>query len=364
LASKIEAARFFQHQPFTLVPVPMKKNIATLSWWIIVLIGIPTGMFLGRPFLVTFFIAIILAMVLSPVMDWLIKKGLGRGWAVLVSTFLVVLFFAALAGLLTYQVSLIAQDIPRMQQKATELLSQVQSFIQAKTGMAPAIQMDKIQEQVAKLGSLGMTIFGSFTNTITNFFLMFVYLVLLLSHRQKIQKFIISCVEPEDKQRAYQLIFKARDTASKYIWGMLKDVTAMAIVYAIGFMIGGIKHGILLAIIAAVFSFLPYIGNLIGGGTAALIAMISGEPSSFLIVVGVMTAAQLIENYTLSPFLVGNAVGLNPFFSIVSIIIISMIWGIGGAIIALPLTGVIRVALQFSPHTLPMAELMGDDDAS
>ena len=193
---------------------------------------------------------------------------------------------------------------------------------------------------------------------------MYVYVVLLLSHRDKIQKFIISCVEPEDKQRAYETIYKARKKASHYIWGMLKDITAMAVVYAIGFMIGGIKHAILLAIIAAVFSFLPYIGNLIGGGTAAVIAMISGEPSSFLIVVGVMTVAQLIENYTLSPFLVGDAVGLNPFFSIVSIIMISMVWGIGGAIIALPLMGVLRVALQFSPHTLPLAKLLGDDGES
>lgn len=363
-ASKIEAARFFQHQPFILTLVLVKKNIATLSWWIIVLVGIPAGMYLGRPFLVTFFIAIILAMVLSPVMDWLIKKGLGRGWAVLACTLIVVLFFTVLGGLLTYQVNLIAKDLPRMEEKTTELLKQVQSYIQAKTGMEPDMQIDKVKEQLAQLGSLGMVVFGSLTNTLTNFFLMYVYVVLLLSHRDKIQKFIISCVKPEDKQRAYETIFKARNTASKYIWGMLKDVTAMAVVYAIGFMIGGIKHAILLAIIAAVFSFLPYIGNLIGGGTAAVLAMVSGEPSSFLIVVGVMTVAQIIENYTLSPFLVGDAVGLNPFFSIVSIIMISMIWGIGGAIIALPLTGVIRVALQFSPHTLPMAKLMGDNNES
>lgn len=342
----------------------MKERIATLSQWIIVLIGIPAAMYLGRPFLVTFFIAIILAMVLSPVMDWFIKKGLGRGWAVVACTVILLLFFTALAGLLSYQISLISKDLPRMQDKVTELLNQAQSYIQTQTGMEPDMQVDKIQEQVAQLGSVGMTIFGSFTNTVTNFFLMYVYVVLLLSHRDKIQNFIISCVKQEDKERAYETIFKARKKASHYIWGMLKDVTAMAIVYAIGFMIGGIKHAILLAIIAAVFSFLPYIGNLIGGGTAALIAMVSGEPSSFLIVVGVMTVAQLIENYTLSPFLVGNAVGLNPFFSIVSIIMISMVWGIGGAIIALPLTGVLRVVLQFSPYTLPLAKLLGDDDES
>ncbi|GHB80303.1 AI-2E family transporter [Persicitalea jodogahamensis] len=339
----------------------MKENIATFSRWIIVLIGVPAAMFLGKTFLVTFFVSIVLAMVFSPVMDWLMDKGLGKGWAVMVSTLILILFFAGMAGLLYFQMSLMSEDLPRMEQKAMDIFDKAQSFVNQKFGVTPKEQTEKVSQVASRMGTYAAAFFGSFTSTITNFILMFVYFVLLLSHRTEIEKFIVRSVDPDKKQKAHKLIYEARDTASMYVWGMLKDISALAVVYAIGFLIGGIKYSILLAVIAALFSFLPYIGNIIGGGLAAILAMLSGDPSSFLIVVGVMTLAQIIENYALSPFLVGNAVGLNPMFSIVSIIVFGAVWGIGGAIIALPLTGIIRVAFKLSPHTQPMVDLMGED---
>lgn len=339
----------------------MKENIATVSRWVIALVGIPAAMFLGKSFLVTFFVAVVLAMVFSPIKDWLIAKGFGRSWAVASCTLLLLLFFVGLGGLLYYQMSLLAQDLPQMEQKASQLFTQGQQFVDQKFGIPPSKQTEKASELAGQLGSYAAAFFGSFTSTLTSFLLMFVYFVLLLSHRREIEIFIIRCVEPGRKELAHDLIYQARDTASQYIWGMLKDIAALAVVYMIGFLIGGIKYPVLLAVIAALFSFLPYIGNIIGGGLAAILAVLSGEPSSFLIVVGVMTVAQLVENYALSPFLVGNAVGLNPLFSIVSIIVLGGIWGLGGAIIALPLTGILRVAFKYSPHTLPVVELMGDD---
>ncbi len=339
----------------------MKENIAAVSRWVIVLVGIPAAMFLGRSFLVTFFIAIVVAMVFSPVKDWLIAKGLSRGWAVAACTLLLLLFFVGLGGLLYYQMSLLSQDLPQMEQKATNLFDQAQQFVDQKFGIPASEQSKKVSQAAGQLASYATAFFGSFTNTVANFLLMFVYFVLLLSHRREIEIFIIRCVEPGRKELAHDLIYQARDTASKYVWGMIKDISALAVVYSIGFLIGGIKYPILLAVIAALFSFLPYVGNIIGGGLAAILAVLSGDPSAFLIVVGVMTVAQLVENYALSPFLVGNAVGLNPMFSIIAIIVLGGIWGIGGAIIALPLTGILRVAFKFSPHTLPVVELMGDD---
>ena len=339
----------------------MKENIATFSRWIIVLVGVPAAMYLGSSFLVTFFVAIVVAMVFSPVKDWLIGKGLGRGWAVAACAFLLLLFFAGLGSLLYYQMSLMAQDLPQMEQKASELFAQGQQYIDRKFGIAPQEQTEKASQVVGRLGSYVTAFFGSFTTALASILLLFVYFVLLLSHRRDIEKFILRCVEPGRKQLAHDLMYEARDTASQYVWGMLKDITALAAIYAIGFLIGGIKYPILLAVIAALFSFLPYVGNIIGGGLASVLAVLSGDPSAFFIVLGVMTVAQLVENYALSPFLVGNAVGLNPMFSIISIILFGGIWGIGGAIIALPLTGIIRVAFKFSPHTLPIVELMGDD---
>lgn len=340
----------------------MKDKIATFSHWIIVLIGVPAAMYLGQPFLVTFIIGIILALVLSPVMDWLMEKGVSKGWAVAASTLLLILFFAGVFGLLFYQINLVTEDWPKIKGKATEIFAQLQAFIQSKTGVPPEQQTQKAQQVLSQLSSAGTAFFGTFTSTLTNFLLVFVYVVLLLSHRNRFEAFLLKTVKTGDKKEAKEIIYKARRSASQYVWGMLKVVTALAVFYTLGFWIGGVKYSALLAIVAALFSFLPYVGNVIGGGLAAALAVVSGDTSSFFVVVGVMTLAQLLENYFLSPFIVGNEVDLNPFFSIVSIIAFGIVWGIGGAIVAIPITAIIHIALKFSPRTQPFAELMGSSE--
>ncbi|TDB68153.1 AI-2E family transporter [Arundinibacter roseus] len=339
----------------------MKEKLTIFSRGIIIMVGIPAALYLGKAFLVTFCIGVILALVLNPVMDWLMAKGFRKSLAVAASTFLLVLFFVGLAGLLWYQVSLVSQDWPQIQERSEKMLTQAQEYVAEQTGVSPDKQISKAKDSVSKLSSQAAGFFGSFTSTLANFLLVFVYVVLLLSQRHRVKKFLLMVSPDHKKGPVNKMMAEVCKTASSYVWGMLKVITALAIVYAIGFSIGGVKYSILLAILAALFSFLPYVGNVIGGGLAALLAVVSGEPSSFFIVAGVMIVAQLLENYVLSPFVVGDSVQLNPFFSIVSIIVFSTIWGLGGAIIAIPLTAIIRVLFKLSVHTQPLVYLMSDD---
>lgn len=336
----------------------MKEKILTFSHWIIVLVGVPVGLYLGQTFLITFIIGIILSMVLSPVMDWFIEKGLSKGWAVAASTLILVLFFTAIFGLLFYQVSLLSEDWPRIKERAMGLFEQAQSYITARTGLSPDQQTQKAKDLGSRLSTTLTSFFGTFTSTLTNFLLVFVYVVLMLSHRHRFERFVLKSVKSTDKIQARDILDKVRKSASSYVWGMMKVIMALAVFYSLGFWLGGIKYSILLAILAAMFSFMPYVGNVIGGGMAALLAVLSGEPSGFLVVVGVMTLAQLLENYFLSPMIIGDEVELNPFFSIVSVIIFGSLWGVGGAIVAIPLAAIVHIILKFSPDTLPFAELM------
>ena len=125
-------------------------------------------------------------------------------------------------------------------------------------------------------------------------------------------------------------------------------------------MIGGVKYALLLALIAAVFSFIPYLGNLVGGGLAAILAMVSGGFSSVLVVLGVMVAAQMFDNYISQPYVVGKEVDLNPFMTITSVIAFGVLWGVPGAIIAVPITGMLRVAFQNIDRFKSFAFLMGN----
>jgi len=338
----------------------MNENISKILKWVLLLIALPAGLYLGKTFLAPLAIGVVLAMMLTPVMDWLKKKGLSHGLAVFGSTMLLLLFFAFLGALITVQVKIISNDWPQIEKTAVKLLEDAQNFIEQKAGIAPEQQVQQAKRILSNVGKGGTAAVGNITGTVANFVLVIVYVVLVLSQRDRFKKFILMQVPAGDQPRASNALKEIRKTSGGYFWGMFKAMLILAILYATGFLIGGVKYALLLALIAAVFSFIPYLGNALGGGLAALLAMVSGGFPSVMVVFGVMFAAQMIDNYITQPYVVGKEVDLNPFMTITSVIGFGVLWGVPGAIIAIPVTGMLRVAFDYFERSKPFAFVMGN----
>lgn len=340
----------------------MKESVSKILVWVLLIIAIPTGLYFGKTFLAPLAIGIVLSMMLIPVMDWLMSKGLSKGLAVAGSTFVLLLFAVFLGTLITIQVKMISRDWPEIEKKSVQYLEQAQSFIEEKSGLDPEEQLTEAKGVLKKLGSGSPAALGSVGGAIANVILIVVYVVLLLSQRARFKEFILLNFPKQDHIRVRKALKEIRKTSGGYFYGMLKAMIILAILYGTGFMIGGVKYAFLLALIAAVFSFIPYVGNTIGGGLAAMLALVSGGPSSVLTVLIVMFAAQMIDNYITQPYVVGKEVDLNPFMTITSVVAFGVLWGIAGAIIAIPITGIIRVAFQYLPNTKSLAFVMGNEN--
>ncbi len=338
----------------------MSNDISKILKWVLLLIAVPAGLYLGKTFLAPLAIGVVLAMMLIPVMDWLISKGISKGFSVLGSTFLLLLFFVFLGTLITIQVKLISKDWPQIEKTSGKLLDDTQSFIQKKTGLDSDKQLQQAKKVLVTLGKEGPGALGSIGGTLASFILVIVYVVLVLSQRDRFKAFILMMVPKEEQNHARMALKEIRKTSGGYFWGMFKAMLILAFLYGVGFLIGGVKYALLLALIAAVFSFIPYLGNLVGGGLAAILAMVSGGFSSVLVVLGVMVAAQMFDNYISQPYVVGKEVDLNPFMTITSVIAFGVLWGVPGAIIAVPITGMLRVAFQNIDRFKSFAFLMGN----
>ena len=339
----------------------MNDELSKILKWVLLLIAIPAGLYLAKPFLAPLAIGVVLAMMLIPIMDWLLSKNLGRGWAVAGSTFFLLLFFIFLGGLITIQVKMISRDWPQIEKKSLQLLEDTQKLIEEKAGIDPDEQLQQAKTMLTKMGSGGTAALGTIGGTIAHFILVIVYVVLLLSQRERFKQFILLNVAKENHLRVRKALKDIRKTSGGYFWGMFKAMLILAILYGTGFLIGGIKYALLLALIAAVFSFIPYLGNAIGGGLASILALVSGGPSSVVVVLVVMVVAQMIDNYITQPYVVGKEVDLNPFMTITAVVGFGVLWGVAGAIIAIPITGIMRVTFQYLPETKPFAFLMGND---
>ena len=71
-----------------------------------------------------------------------------------------------------------------------------------------------------------------------------------------------------------------------------------------------------------------------------------------------MAIAQVFESYVLTPWIIGDEIELNPFMTIFSVVVFSALWGIVGAIIALPVAGVLRVIFSHTNGLEPYGYLM------
>ena len=128
--------------------------------------------------------------------------------------------------------------------------------------------------------------------------------------------------------------------------GQLIIAFLQGLLFAIGFSLVGLKYGFVIGLTLGFLNIVPYLGNIIGLGTALPLAFFQpgGGLTRVLLVLVVFAAVQMIEGYLLTPKIMGDRTGLHP----VVIIIAIFFWGtalngIMGMILAIPLTAFLVV---------------------
>jgi AI-2 transport protein TqsA len=124
----------------------------------------------------------------------------------------------------------------------------------------------------------------------------------------------------------------------------------------------GVEYAALWAIIIGLLNYIPYIGSFVGVAFPALFAVAQfGSLTIPLVATGLMTAAQVIIGNVVEPKMLSKSVNLSPMVVLVSLAIWSSLWGIPGAILAVPFTTILMIVLARRPGTRPMAALLSSD---
>jgi predicted PurR-regulated permease PerM len=124
----------------------------------------------------------------------------------------------------------------------------------------------------------------------------------------------------------------------------------MGVMAGIGFSVIGLPNPLLLALLAALGELIPMIGPLLGFAPAVVVALIV-DPSLALIVVVYALVIQQIEGNVLVPRIMGHTVGVSPLTVVLGILIGSILYGLPGAFLAIPVAGAIQVIVA---HALGM----------
>lgn len=315
--------------------------------------------------LLTFLAAAVLAYALNPIVRFLENRRVPRVIAV-VGVFLV-LFLVVTATLLVIivpavgQVQQIASNPQQIVDQANQLLGQAQSLPYVGQYVTE-IDQDRILQllrnnapsagQVANVatGVIG-GVFGVF-GAIFNLLLLVLVSIYLLLEREKITRALLRTIPGTIRDQSLELFHTVEKTLISYLRGQLFLCAIMGVLgWAIMFFTVG-KYAILVGVVVAVTEIIPVLGAFLGAVPGILIALFFGGFTDALIVSALFLVAQQIEGNILVPRIQGGSTGVHPLWVLFGTLAGTALYGIVGAIFAVPVVAIIAATIRYLRSTL------------
>ena len=149
----------------------------------------------------------------------------------------------------------------------------------------------------------------------------------------------------EMKEKVIRLGRRVSDTYSSFLTGQCLEAVILGLLMFIALTIFQVPYAALIAVLAAVFSFIPFIGSFLACGFGALLIVLT-NPIMALVEIAVFLVVQFIENQFIYPRVVGDSVGLPAIFTLLAALLGGELLGLVGMIFAIPLTAVIYTLLR------------------
>jgi predicted PurR-regulated permease PerM len=140
---------------------------------------------------------------------------------------------------------------------------------------------------------------------------------------------------------------RAWRTLTLYVRGTVIVALIDAICIGVGIYAFGVPMAVPLAVVIFLAAFIPLVGAVASGVIAVIVALVTVGPVTALCVLGVVLLVQQIEGHVLQPFILGRAVRVHPLAVILSVACGSLVGGIGGAVVAVPMVAVANTVIGY-----------------
>lgn len=153
-----------------------------------------------------------------------------------------------------------------------------------------------------------------------------------------------------------------RDTYSKFLSAQCIEACILGVMMFLAFLIFDIPYAALVAVLTAIFAFLPYIGAFGACFVGAFLTLVS-EPEKVLLCIIVYTVVQFTENQFIYPHVVGNSIGLSSIWTLIAALVGGSLLGLFGMIFFIPLASVIFTLLgEFTKYRLGKKNIVIEED--
>ncbi len=305
--------------------------------------------------------AVLFTIMLQPLCSFYQRLVKRKVPAILLTLFSVILGLGIIITLFSVQLSTIINNLENITGKISEGLQQIFNWLNTHLDL----QKSDIKQNIPKLADNTMNFvqrgISSLTAFIFNLFFIILLIFFLLWYQDSFKKFILVETRKSKREKTAKILSKIQKTMQKYLYGILLVIGILAVLNSVGLLIIGIDYALFWGILAAFLAVIPYIGTTLGGTLPFLYAVATADnwwqPAA---VVGMYVVIQNIEGNIITPKVVGSSVSVNPLFALVAIIFGGFTWGISGIVLAIPVIGIIKIILNHSNRTKPLAFLISN----
>ncbi|MCO5063896.1 MAG: AI-2E family transporter [Rhizobiaceae bacterium] len=333
------------------------RNSPFLNLVLTIALILMTGwlLFVGQAIVLPIVMAVIAVYVLTTASEIMGRLPVLRSFPPLVRHLLVLLAFTA--GLISFAlvvqitVNQLLFALPRYQVNLQVLIDRL-----AHHGWLENSQtLDEVIEVTLKqinLQSLFIRLLGGVTSFSMSIFLVALYSAFLLGERSSFgQKLAAALPSGNQAEQTLRIVEQINLQIGNYLAAKtLINVILAATSYAILWWME-VDFALFWALLIGLFNYIPYVGGPMGVAPPVILSLAQwGNPWSTLVLCGLLALVQTVIGTILDPKIVGRRVNLSPFVVLAALAVWSALWGLPGAILAVPMTSIIAiVCAAFEP---------------
>jgi putative heme transporter len=297
--------------------------------------------------LLLFLFAAIIALLLTPLIDWLQTLPVLKGRRV----FSVLLVYVVIIGLIAVVIALVtpaligqAKELPALQSRAVSLVENLQDAIDS-AGIPLKLSLPSGTSAIssAVLGPVLGILSGTLGTLISILLVVVISIYLLVQGRQLIAT--MRRLFPGREEVYDFTLLAVGTTVGQYARGQLIMSFVMGTYTGLAMTIIGVPYAVVLGILTFFLEFLPLIGAPIGMGLAVLIALVFKGPFVGLLALIAALGGHAIEAYILGPRVTGSATRIHPLVAMAALLVGAELGGILGALFGVPIAALLNVFL-------------------
>jgi len=292
--------------------------------------------------------AIVIASSVEPAIHGLMRRGISRLFAVIITYAVIVAAFAAIIFLFVPPV-----------------LDDTAGFLQGIPAQLTSINISDATHGLLPLGSIGDTIssadilknitsaladstggalttISAFFGGLASFVLIFVFAIYFSVQETGVDDFLRIVSPVKHQVYILNLWKRSQEKIGKWMQGQIVLALIVGVLLYLGLTILGVPYALLLAVLAAFFELIPIFGQIMAAVPAVVIGFGHGGLTEALLIAGLYLVVQQFESHLIYPIVVKKVVGIPPLIVIIALLVGYKLLGFLGVLISVPIAGAVQ----------------------